>query len=503
MLKYSTRQDITVRKQSDKPTPKGSIASGAVWSILDNVAAQGITFVIFLVLARLLDPHLYGMLSVSILITQLFRTVIFESIATSIIRKHEPTDEDFNTAFLSCCIFAVPAFLIVFFSANILENMMHIQGLGDVIRGTSVIILVSGLSKVHEAWLTHRLLFRSLAIRSITSIGLGGIVGVYLAWIGLGSTWLVMQQVVTSVAATITLWLATPWKPRLRFSMASFKESMRFSRHVALSGMTNFANQNSDIFFITYYLGSAAAGVYSAGKRIVNTLNTVMATALMRVSLPAFSRVKNQLDEFKSHYLNATFFTILLTAPAFIGLCYLSHDVTWLLLGQKWMASVPVMQIVSATGFIVSIGYYNHTVMFARDRPDWQSRLTLLYAVTNITVFFIFVRYGLVAMALSYSLRTLLLYPVSAWCALTLLNVTWKEYLAQITSPIIGSLVMCLGLFAMDSALGLKTGWEKLLLDIAAGAVIYGLYVLIFIPRHKLAIFSNAVAMVRNRKKPA
>ena len=99
MLKYSTRQDITVRKQSDKPTPKGSIASGAVWSILDNVAAQGITFVIFLVLARLLDPHLYGMLSVSILITQLFRTVIFESIATSIIRKHEPTDEDFNTAF--------------------------------------------------------------------------------------------------------------------------------------------------------------------------------------------------------------------------------------------------------------------------------------------------------------------------------------------------------------------------------------------------------------------
>ena len=164
---------------------------------------------------------------------------------------------------------------------------------------------------------------------------------------------------------------------------------------------------------------------------------------------------------------------------------------------------MPVMQIVSATGFIVSIGYYNHTVMFARDRPDWQSRLTLLYAVTNITVFFIFVRYGLVAMALSYSLRTLLLYPVSAWCALTLLNVTWKEYLAQITSPIIGSLVMCLGLFAMDSALGLKTGWEKLLLDIAAGAVIYGLYVLIFIPRHKLAIFSNAVAMVRNRKKPA
>ena len=174
-----------MRKQSDKPTPKGSIASGAVWSILDNVAAQGITFVIFLVLARLLDPHLYGMLSVSILITQLFRTVIFESIATSIIRKHEPTDEDFNTAFLSCCIFAVPAFLIVFFSANILENMMHIQGLGDVIRGTSVIILVSGLSKVHEAWLTHRLLFRSLAIRSITSIGLGGIVGVYLAWKGM------------------------------------------------------------------------------------------------------------------------------------------------------------------------------------------------------------------------------------------------------------------------------------------------------------------------------
>ncbi|WP_413738012.1 lipopolysaccharide biosynthesis protein [Sodalis sp. RH21] len=464
-------------KINKQPVIRQTIVSGAIWSILDNAAAQAITFVIFIILARLLSPSIYGMLSISLLVSQFFRSVIFDSIATSIVRIEKPTNQDYNSALLLCFLFSLPAFLIVFFSAPIIEKIMGIDQLANVIRGTSIIILVSGLSRIHEAWLSHNMLFRPLAIRSIISISLGGVTGIFLAYKGFAVTSLVMQQVVTSLVSSITLWIVTPWKPGFSFSRNSIKSSLNFSKHVALSGITNFANQNSDIFFITYFLGAAPAGIYSAGKRIVNTLNIVLASALMRVSLPAFSRLKNNLPEFRKHYLNATYFTILITAPAFLGLAYLSHDVTLLLLGTKWIDSVPIMQIVSAIGFVISIGYYNHSVMFARDKPEWQARLTLLYAITNVIVFYIFVRFGIIVTALAFSLRTLILYPVSAWCALTLLEIKWMEYILQLVAPTFSAFAMCISLWGVDHFIAMNTGWIKVIFDIIVGIVLYSAFI--------------------------
>lgn len=481
-----------------KPLP--SLASGAIWSLLANLFSQIITFVIFLILARLLSPDLYGVLSVAILVTLFFRTVFFDSIATSIVRKKEPSDEDYNASFLLCNLISVPGVIIVYALAGYFEGIMGVKGLADVVRGTCIIIVTSGLSRTHEAWLTHNLMFKALAIRSVISITLGGITGIYFAWKGMGVTALVLQQVVTNVTATIMLWITIPWKPSLQLSRKAIMESLSYSKHVALSGLTNFMNQNADVAFISYFLGSSASGIYFAGKRIVNTLNTVLSFALSRISLPAFSRLKDQLPEFRRRFLNAVFLTISATAPAFIGLSYLSHDITFLLLGSKWMDSVPVMQIVSFAGFITSIGYYNNSVMFARDRPDWQAKLTLLYAITNVAVFMIFVKYGVVAVALSYTLRTILLYPISVWCAIVLLDITWKEYMAQITKPIIGSFVMCGLLWGLDSLMKLPTGWLKLAVDVIAGGLFYLGFTLLFTKKEKLSIFFTMVSKLKVSK---
>src|SRR5688572_31295703 len=115
------------------------------------------------------------MLSISLLVTQFFKSVIFDSIATSIVRKKSPSEVDYNSALFLCFSLSVPAFLIVFFAAPFIEAYMNVPQLANVIRGTGVIILVSGLSRTHEAWLSHNMMFRPLAIRSMTSISIGGI----------------------------------------------------------------------------------------------------------------------------------------------------------------------------------------------------------------------------------------------------------------------------------------------------------------------------------------
>ncbi|MGT3112836.1 lipopolysaccharide biosynthesis protein [Klebsiella pneumoniae] len=477
-----------------------SVMTGAIWSVLDNMAGQAITFVIFIILAKMLTPDIYGMLSVSLLVTQFFKMTIFDSIATSIVRKSNPSNIDYNSAFFLCFVISIPSFTVVYFISPIIEQYMHIEGLTTVIRCTAVIIILSGASRIHEAWLSHNMLFKSLALRSILSITFGGCVGLYLAYQGYAVMSLVAQQIVTASISLVILWWKTPWKPEFKISKKSFKESFDFSKHVALSNFTNFSNQNSDVFFITYFLGPAAAGIYSAGKRIVNTLNLVLSSALMRVSLPAFSRFKDDIDVLSKKYIKMSYFTVVITAPAFIGLAVLAKDITILLLGDKWIASVEIMQIVSAVGFVTSIGYYNHSIMFARDRPDRQARLTMLYAISNIIVFFIFVRYGLIATALAFSIRTIALYPLSVWCACDLLNIKLRMYVKELALPVICALLMGGIMVWLNDNYFQIVGWGTLILKIIIGFVIYLSFTLLLSPKSKKQEVLNLFKSIGSRK---
>lgn len=485
-----------------KPSKKNKdvgVVSGTIWSILDNATSQIITFVIFIILARFLNAEIYGVLAISVLVIQFFRNVIFDSISTSIVRKEKPTRVDYNTAFWSCVLFSLPAFLIVLAIAPLIQTIMGINDLAFVIRWTALTILLTGIARTFEIWLTHNLMFKQLAIRSIISIIVGGLIGIYLAYKGYGVISLMAQQVVTILVSLIVLVFTTPWKPGISVSRASFKEMFNYGKHVSLGGVTNFANQNSDIFFISYFLGATPAGLYSVGKKLVNTFTTVLSSAFMRVSLPAFARVKSDGDKLRNHYLNATYFTILLTAPVFFGLSAVSYDVTLLVFGEKWIDAAPIMSIVSFVGCLVSIGYYNHNIMFACDKPQWQSRLTLCYAITNIIFFIIFVRFGIIATAIAFTLRTVLMYPLSVWCAISLINVKWTTYIRSIMYPLISASIMLFCVLLFNKYFSHEPSWLMLIVKVVIGALIYCASILLFLPHSDKTRIADFYQFIRKR----
>ncbi|HWT72785.1 MAG TPA: lipopolysaccharide biosynthesis protein [Oxalicibacterium sp.] len=462
---------------------KKAIYKGTFWSLLDNFARQAITLLVFIVLARMLAPALFGLLATAILVVQGFKSIAFDSIGTAIVRKKEPSDVDYNTAFWTCVALSIPFFAVLFILAPFVEEWTGAEGLGLVMRGVSLMILTSGLSRVHEARLTHSMDFRPLAIRSFLSVIAGGAVGIGMAYAGYGVESLIAQQLVTSLSEFALLWTIVKWKPGFAVSRASLKELLHYSKYVALTATTNFANQNSDQFFVTYYLGAAAAGFYATGKRITNTLNIVISTALLRVSLPAFSRLQDSDAELRSTYLHSTGVTAMVTAPLFVGLAVLSHDVVLLLLGEKWLPSVPVMQIITVIGFLTSIGYYNQSIMLVRNKPQWQTKLTLLYAVTNILAFYAFTRYGLVYTALAFAMRALLLFPVSVWCALKLTSLPARAYIAALVPSLASSLVMAVAVIAAGRVLHEVPVAVRVAALVSVGAVVYAITLFFTMPK--------------------
>jgi O-antigen/teichoic acid export membrane protein len=452
---------------------KSRVLRGALWSFTENVALQGLTFAVFVVLARLLDPVVFGLLATASLFVQLFKATVFDSIATAIVSRAQPSDEDYSTAFILTVALSIPAFLVLLLAAGAIASLFGTPSLAGVLRGVGVMLVFNGLSRTHEAWLTRDLQFKSLALRStIATIG-GGIVGIVLASLGQGVLSLVLQQVTFSLVSLLTLWSVTKWRPKLQFSPASALWIYRYSRHVAMTGITNFVNQSSDVFFITYFLGPAAAGIYSAGKRILTAINAVFAGALQRIALPAFAEVQNDRERMARAFLEAVGITAMITAPIFAGLICLSDDLTRVLLGDKWMAASPIMAILAVTGFLQSLGYYNHSVMLANGKPHWQTNLTLLYAVTNVIAFVVVAPFGLVAVAMAFTIRMVVLYPISIGCAVRLLPIGWWSYGKVVLPSILCAALMSVCVMVTKQQLAFLPEWQRIALLVPLGAVVY------------------------------
>lgn len=450
-----------------------SIVSGVIWSALDSAVGQALTLVIYMIMARLLSPQILGIVATGALALDFCRSVLIESIAIAVQARAEPKDEDYTASFWLIAGLSLLAALALFASSDAIERFSGLPDMALVLKGFCIVVAVQGLSRTHEAWLTRNQLFRSLAIRSLLSISVGGAVGIALASQGYGVLALVGQLVSMSLISLVSLWTLTPWRPGLRVSGRAAIELLRYARYVALTGITNFANANSDLIFVTWYTGAAGAGFYSLAKRLVNAVSTVIGNALNRVFFATIAGLQHDRDASRATLVDFVMYTSLLTAPVFAGIAALAPDLISNVFGSKWIEAAPLLSIMSVTGFLTTIGLYNHSVILAFGKPHWQTWLTLIYAVSNIAIFIVAAPFGLIAIAAGYVVRALLLYPLSAGASMRILSLGIRPYALALMPAFAGSAVMAGAVVAASVAMPAMSPWLRLAALVLLGFAVY------------------------------
>ncbi|MDF0493138.1 lipopolysaccharide biosynthesis protein [Bradyrhizobium yuanmingense] len=450
-----------------------SIVSGVIWSALDSAVGQALTLAIYMIMARLLSPQILGIVATGALALEFCRAVLIESIAIAVQARPDPKDEDYTASFWLIAGLSLFAALALFASSGAIERFSGLSDLAIVLKGFCIVVAVQGLSRTHEAWLTRNQLFRSLAIRSLSSISIGGAVGIALAIQGYGVVALVGQLVSTSLISLVSLWILTPWRPRLRVSRQAVIDLLSYARYVALTGITNFANANSDLIFVTWYTGAAGAGFYSLAKRLVNAVSTVIGNALNRVFFSTIAGLQHDREASRSTLVDFVKYTSLLTAPLFAGIAALAPDLIAGFFGSKWGEAAPLLAIMSITGFLTTIGLYNHSVILAFGKPHWQTWLTLIYAVSNITIFILAAPFGLIAIAVGYVVRALLLYPLSAGASMRILSLRIRPYAAALIPALAGSAVMACAVVAASVTMPAASPWLRLAALVLLGSSVY------------------------------
>lgn len=449
-------------------------AKGVAWSTIENFGNQALYFLIFLLLARWLGSEAFGLVSLAGVFIGFMMVFADQGLGGAIIQRQELEPEHLDTAFWSNLAISTLLTLATLAAATPVGIFFKQPQLTPIICWLSLTFLLSGFSSVQQSLLRRQLAFKTLAIRSLLSMSVAGIVGVVVAYNGGGVWSLVCQQLVNRLVAVLTLWWVSDWRPGRKFSFKHFQDLFSFGINLLGGNILSFLTIRSDDFLIGYFLGPVALGYYSIAYRLLVAMTQVLNSTIQRVALPAFSRLQSEPARLEQAFFSVTRLVSFITFPAFLGMATLAPEIIQTLFGEKWLPSAPVMQFLALTGITQSLFTISGLVMAAVGKPSWNLRIMFLNTITNVIGFAIAVQWGIVAVAASLAIWAYLLLPVQIWAIYKLLQVKLITYFAQFVAPLIGTLIMAVAVLGAKYFLsGLTNSSVLLIVYIAIGAITY------------------------------
>ncbi|BAY75588.1 putative polysaccharide transport protein [Nostoc linckia NIES-25] len=431
---------------------------GVFWSAIQNWGRQAIAFIVFALLARLLGPGTFGLVASASIFLAFVTIFLDQGFSVAIIQRKELEPEHLDTAFwtnfgIGLVMTALSIAAAGLFADFFLSDPEFRPQLASIIRWLSLSFVIISLSSTQEAIFQRNLDFKPLAIRELIAVCIGGVVGVAMAFMGFGVWSLVSQQLVNSLVKVLVLWSASNWRPRFKFSQKHFHELFSFGINVVGTQILNFVNRRSDDLLIGYFLGPVALGYYSVAYRLLLIITQLLTGVINQVAMPAFSRLQQEPEKLRNGFYKVTQLTSLISFPAFLGMAALAPELVRVLFGEKWLPSIPVMQILAFIGIVHSVAYFHSTVITAMGKPAWKLRLNFMHSIANVIGFAIAVHWGIVAVAAVYVIRSYLLTPVDLWFIRKLIGIKLTVYLRQYVIPLTGVLGMTIVIFVFRELL--------------------------------------------------
>jgi PST family polysaccharide transporter len=451
---------------------------GVGWSFVEIAGSRLANLAVFVALARLLEPSAFGLMALAAVVITFIGALSEQGLGQALVQRAELEREHIDTVFWLSLGMGVGFAIALLVGAGPLAAAFHRPELAPVLRVLSIAVPIAALESVPLALLQRRLEFRRLAERQLIATVLSGIAGVAAAAYGLGVWSLVIQAVAQAALSTSVLWVKSRWIPRATVSRRHFKELFSFSLNFALMNLLNLVNRNADNLFIGAVLGPVALGLYSVGYSLLLLMTDVLMRTISAVAFPMFSRAQKDRGALLRGYCKATQLCAVVAVPSFMLVAVCAPDIVNVAFGPQWSHSAPVMQALAFMGALQSILWFNGIVISAIGKPAWAMKVTALNAVTNVIAFAIAVHWGIVAVAIAYTVRGYILAPLPILLSKRLLGFDWRTYFGLLSGPILATAVMSLATVALRSELSASLGPAALLAVLVPFAVgIYGLVI--------------------------
>lgn len=421
---------------------KQKTLKGVSWSFVEQILTRGVNFVIGIILARLLSPTDYGlvgMLGIFIAISQLF---VDGGLTSALIRTKEPSEKDFSTVYIINLTLSVVFYFLLFFSAPLVANFYNQPMLKPLMRAVAIILIISSVASVQGTLLTIRVDFKTKSLISILSAIISGTTGIVCAYKGLGVWALVAQSIASATAVTVFTLAFVRWIPKLVFSVESFKRLFSYSSKLLAASCISTIYDNVYPLVIGKKFSAADVGVFTRAGQFPNMANDTVVGALNRVAFPILSQVQDDNERLLRVYEKYIQLTCFIIFPLLMGLCGCAEPVVRLLLTEKWLACVPLMQIICFSKLLNGVTVINLNLLYVKGRSDLVLRLEFIKKAIAFTILFISMFFNVTVMCYGLVLYSMIAAYLNSFYTKRILGYSFWQQMKSVLPYFFISLVV-------------------------------------------------------------
>lgn len=453
----------------------GKVGGALFWKLLERFGVQGTQFVLQIVLARILDPEHYGVLSLMVIFTTLANVFIQRGFNTALIQNKDVTEEDYSSVFWVTTSIALVLYGGLYASAPLIARLYKMPELTKPFRVLCLVLFPGALNSIQIAKVNRALDFKKIFRSNVLAIIVAGVTGIVMAVMGAGLWALVIQTILNTLVACIVMWFSVKWRPMFVCNLSRVKVLFSYGWKLLVSGLidTLYQDLRSLIIGLKYNDNGGTLGYYNRGKQFPQFIINAVNTSVQSVMLPVMSEQQDDKARIKSLMRNSITLSSYIIFPIMAGLAGVATPLVSLLLSDKWLPCVPYMQIYCFTFAFYPVHTCNLQAINAMGRSDVFLKLELIKKGMGITALMIaiFCFDSPIAIAATGMITSLISCFINASPNKKFVNYSYYEQMRDILPSLLASIVV----FGCVLAVGfLKlSNIVTLIVQVAVGVVIY------------------------------
>lgn len=428
---------------------KKKTISGVSWSFVDNIANSGITFLVGIILARILSPAEFGILGMITVFIAISNSIVDSGFSNALIRKSDAKRIDYNTVFYFNIFLGIILYLILFICSPAISRFFKEPVLIPITRVMGLILIINSFAIIQRTLLIKGIDFKTQTKISLIASATSGIIGIAMAFSGLGVWSLVGQQITRQLLNAICLWVFNKWRPIMEFSKRSFKELFSFGSKLLLSGLIDTIYKNIYYLVIGKFYSATQLGQYTRAEQFNNIFSSNLTSVVQRVSYPVLSNIQDEEERLKQAYRRVIKTTMLVSFACMLGLAAVAKPLILILIGEKWLPAVSFLQIICFAGMLYPLHAINLNMLQVKGRSDLFLKLEIIKKIIAVLPISLGIFYGIEFMLWGSVFTSFVAYFLNSYYSSSQINYSTCSQIKDILPTFLVSFIVASAMWSL------------------------------------------------------
>ena len=415
--------------------------SGVSWNLISSVSNQVGVFILGIILANLLEPKDFGLITMIIVFTGFARILQEMGFNIALIQKKDLTEDHKNSVFWFNIVIGLIAALSLFIAMPFIAEFYDEPMINKIMPFLIAVYIINATSMVHFSMLKKELKFKIVSMARLAASLLAMLVAVILAFLGYGVWALVVQAVLGQVILTIVFLSCYSWRPKFTFKVNAIKDLLKFSINHFGSKSLNYWVKKTDSLLIGKFLGSSDLGIYNKAYRFLALPSSTITSNIASVLVSSFSIAQDDHEYIRENCIKLTRLSGFVITPIMIALIFTSENFVLGLLGEQWSGMIPILKFFAISSIPMSI-FFPGAIFVSQNRTDLQFKVNLFTKILTIGLIIIGISYGIYGVAIAAALGTFIDWSLSMYIAGNLISLNFFKLIKSLIPAIIISVVI-------------------------------------------------------------